>query len=331
MATRFGGQFSPDGTTRGPDSPRPDRAGGAPGGRDDLPVAHRLASRPKWVVLASTPLVLAAFFQPPLWMVTNLAGFGVIALAMRLTRDGLAAEAAYDARRTARRPTLPRKLIGGLLAGLGLGLGAAEPGAAGGALVIGLAAVVLHWLAFGPDPLRDKGLAGVDGFHQDRAARMIDEGEAHLAQMQQAIRLTGDRRLEARVAGFAAAVRDLFDRVRDNPGDLSGTRRYLGVYLVGARDATAKFASLYARTGDPETRRAYEAFLDDLEADFDARAQRLLEGDRDDLDIEISVLRERLAREGLRPAPDRALPLGEEAQTLDALLRPDRDSAGGSR
>jgi hypothetical protein len=36
----------------------------------------------------------------------------------------LQAEAAYDARRIARRPAIPRKLFGGILTGLGLAIGA---------------------------------------------------------------------------------------------------------------------------------------------------------------------------------------------------------------
>lgn len=324
MAQRYGGQHSPDMAGRGRDDAR--RA-------PPPPRRHRLASRPKWVTMAATPFLLGAFFQGPVAMVSDLAAFGLIATAMWMTGEGLRAEAEYDARRVASRPALPRKLLGGVMAGLGLGVGAAEPGAMAGAGMIGLAGLALHWLAFGADPLRDKGMDQVDDFQQSRAARMIEEGEAHLRQMQEAIARTGDRRLQGRVEMFAATVQDLFDRVRENPGDLSAARRYLGVYLMGARDATAKFAALYRRTGDSETRAAYETFLDDLEADFRARSDRLLDGDRTDLDVEISVLRDRLAREGVpAAAPDtdpdaRPALTSDDAQTMDDLLRPTRATA----
>jgi len=147
--------------------------------------------------------------------------------------------------------------------------------------------------------------------------------------MRDAIRSTGDRWLENRVNRFAATVEELFDRVRSDPGDLSAARRYMGVYLMGARDATVKFADLYRRTEDPAVRRSYEAFLDELEKDFSAKSQRLLEGDRTELDIEISVLRERLLREGVRASEPAALepPRTETARFLDGLLTPDRDKA----
>jgi hypothetical protein len=319
MARNFSGKYSPDGFRRSHGLGQKSRA---PQG----PIRHRLASRPKWVTIAATPFLMTAFFQPPLGLVTHLAAFGMIACAMWMTGEGLAAEAAYEIRRVAKRPAIPRKLFGGVMTALGLGLGLAAPGAVGGAILIGLAAFVLHWLAFGPDPMRDKGLDNADSFQQNRAERMIEEGETHLAQMRQAILVAGDRRLEGRVAMFAATVEDLFERVRSNPGDLSAARRYMGVYLMGARDATVKFAELYAQTHDAQTRLAYETFLDDLERDFSAQSRKLLEGDRADLDIEIQVLRERLAREGIHSengAEPSAL-TSEEAQTLDALLTPGR-------
>lgn len=304
MSNRFGGRFSPDARH---EAQRP------------LPAPrHRLDGRPKWVTIAAVPFLIGAFFQPALGMITDLAAFGLVAAGMRQTREGLLAEAAYDARSTARRPAFPRKLLGGVAAGIGLGLGAAEPGAVFEAGLIGLAALALHLLAFGPDPMRDKGMEGIDRFQQDRAARMIDEAQAHLDQMTQAIRRCGERRLEARVSLFEAAVQDLFEQLRQRPGDLGQLRRYLGVYLIGARDATIKFADLYSRTRDAGARAAYEAFLTDLEDDFSLRSQSLLEGSRSDLDIEMSVLRERLEREGVRPVADLR---SDEARTIDDLLR----------
>ena len=91
----------------------------------------------------------------------------------------------------------------------------------------------------------------------------------------------------------------MFRAVEDDPRDLTGARRYLGVYLLGARDATAQFADLYAKTRNEEARRDYEALLDDLEKSFSSRTEKMLLDDKVSLDVEIDVLRERLAREGI--------------------------------
>lgn len=294
MARRFGGRFSPQG---GASDTTP-----VPAYRPAAEPRHPYESRSSWITAMATPFLLSAPFQDPVGMATNLAAFGITAAAMWLTREGLQAEAAYDARRVARRPAFPRKLFGGILTGLGLAVGVAEPGSFAPAAITGFTASILHWLAFGPDPMRDKGMEGVDSFQQDRAARLVESAEAHLRAMSDAILRTGDRRLEARVGMFAATARTLFDRVEQDPAALTAARRYLGVYLQGARDATVKFADLYARTRDARARAEYESLLNDLERNFAALAERLHEGGRADMDIEIEVLRDRLAREGVAPA-----------------------------
>ena len=312
MAIRFGGPFSP--AQRGPDG-RP------------LPVVarHPKASRTTWIIVAASPFLIGAFFQDPTVMAMNLAGFGILGAGMWLTREGLQAEAEYDARRVARRPALPRKLFGGVLTGLGLAVGAAEPGALAGAGVIGVVGALLHWFSFGPDPMRDKGMQDIDRFQQDRVARVVEEGDAYLAQMHDAVLRTGDRQLEAQVAAFAATARDLFRRVEEDPGELAAARRYLGVYLMGARDATVRFADLYAQTRDRNARAAWEALMADLQTNFAARSRSLIEGGRTDMEIEIGVLRDRLAREGVRSedVPPAGQPQLEQSreQRFDDLLR----------
>ena len=165
--------------------------------------------------------------------------------------------------------------------------------------LVGALATLLHGFAFGIDPLRDKGLEGVDQFQTDRVARKIEEAEAMLAGMSDAILRAGDRQLESRVESFQATAREMFRTVEEDPRDLSQARKYLTVYLKGARDATVKFADLYARDRDPEVRADYVALLDDLETNFATRTKRLLVTDRSDLDVEIEVLRDRLNRDNL--------------------------------
>ncbi len=283
MARRFGGQYSPNGN-KGLTPPTPPRAG----------------IGPALLFFAPLPLALRAIGPDPVDMVQKLAALAILLLSAWLTRDGVIAHRAFDARPVARRPAIPRKIFGAALTGIGLTLAALGPGYdVVQAALYGIAGTVLHLVAFGPDPLKNKGMEGDAGFHSDRAARAVAEGEKHLAAMQQAILTTQDRRLEEVVAGFANQARALFRRVEADPRDLTGARRYLGVYLEGARNATQKFAGLYAQTRDDRLRSDYIALLADLEANFAARAGRMLENDQTDFDIETEVLRDRLRREGL--------------------------------
>jgi hypothetical protein len=298
MAQRFGGKFSPDGQTRGPEADRPE-AQARPG-------AHPFdGRRPGGVGLRANLLfalpflfVWKAFSGEPRVLVLALGVSGLLLLSAWLTREGIVAQDAYDARTVARRPAIPRKIFGAVLMGLGLAGGAVLGGE--GAVIAALLGAIgggLHLAAFGPDPLADKGAAGIDAFQSGRVASAVDEAERHLAGMKDAILRAGDRGVAARVDRFAATARAMFRAVEADPRDLTAARKYLGVYLSGARDATVKFADLYGRSRDPAAKADYESLLDDLERNFAAATAKLGENDRDNLGIEIEVLRERLARE----------------------------------
>lgn len=260
---------------------------------------HPVGARVNLLFALPALFAIRAFFNDPVGLALNLGAFAILMLAAWLTREGALAQAAYDARKVARRPAIPRKIFASVLTGLGLGLAGLAGGLAEGVIFAVLGAG-LHFGAFGADPLRDKGMEGIDAHQTDRAARAVEEAEETLAEMADAIRRAGDRALVDRVARFAATIRPLFRAVQDDPRQLSAARRYLGIYLTGARDATVKFADFYARGRDAAARKDYEALLDDLEDQFTLRRAALLEDNRTDLDIEIEVLRERLDREGLR-------------------------------
>jgi hypothetical protein len=109
----------------------------------------------------------------------------------------------------------------------------------------------------------------------------------------------GDRRLEGRVARLAAAAEEVVGRIERDPRELRRARRFLSVYLVGARDATVKAAQAWAETRDWAAIAAYARLLDDLETHFGAQREALTSEDRTALDVEIAVLRDRLKLEGV--------------------------------
>ncbi|MDX2482140.1 MAG: 5-bromo-4-chloroindolyl phosphate hydrolysis family protein [Pseudodonghicola sp.] len=301
MAQRFGRKFSPEpGTNPGAD-PAPDAKAPPPRGAYHGAQIDPVGARANLLFLPAVLLVFLSLGGGALSLVLGLAAAGALTLAAWLVREGLRAEAAYRARKVARRPALPRKMLASVLTGLGTGLAAYqnEPGFLA-PLLYGGAATVLHGLAFGIDPLRDKGMEGIDTFQQDRVARAVAEGESYLSAMRDAVRRAGDRRIEARVEQFQKIARDLFRTVEEDPRDLTGARKYMSVYLMGARDATIKFADLYARTPDQQARADYAALLDDLEQNFTARTRKMLSDNHSDLTVEIEVLRDRLKREGVR-------------------------------
>lgn len=284
MAERFGGKYSPQGARNA--SPAPTTVA-AP-----KPVGQWRTT----VLFVSAFLFLfPAFGDGPREMLMGLAAGGLLVLAAWTTREGLKAEAAFHARKVARRPAFPRKIAGAVLTGVGLAIGGLiVDQALVYPILYGVVGAGLHLGTFGLDPLADKGMEGIDTFQTARVARAVEEGEAHLAAMKDAILRAGDRALDRRVDQFAAAARGLFRTIEGDPGDLTAARKYLSVYLMGARDATVKFADHYAQTRDATARRDYEALLSDLETTFAQKTTAFLSNSRTDLDVEIAVLRDRL-------------------------------------
>ncbi|MGL6211743.1 MAG: 5-bromo-4-chloroindolyl phosphate hydrolysis family protein [Paracoccaceae bacterium] len=290
MAQKYGGKYSPNAsTTAKPGAPRPAAE----------PPAPRAGFGSGVLFVTPFLFLVPAFFSGTSKLFLELAAGAVLILAAWLTREGILAHAAYDARRVARRPAFPRKIAGSITTGIGLAIGTITwaPGIFY-PLLFGLAGAALHLFAFGPDPMTDKGAEGIDQFQTDRVARAVDEAEAHLKAMKDAILRAKDRQIEGRVDHFAATARTMFRTIEGNPGDLTSARKYLSVYLMGARDATVKFADIYAQSRDAKARADYEALLTDLETNFATRTEALLTDNHADLDVEIAVLRDRLKLEG---------------------------------
>ena len=286
MAQKFGGRYSPGGTAASA-TPRPAQR-------------SRAGARSNLLFILPFMFLVSAFRSDPAGLAMNLVCFGALLLAAWLTRDGILAQEAYEARKVARRPAVPRKMLGSALTAAGLVCAGLADGSLVNAIVFGALGGVLHLGAFGPDPLRDKGMdaaASIDRGQSDRADRAVREAEAHLAAMTNAVARTGDRELVARMQRFTATAQTMFRTVQDDPRDLTRARRFLGVYLLGARDAAVKFSDIFARNRDPQARADFLALLDDLERNYADKTQTFLLDDRTDLDVEIEVLRDRLARE----------------------------------
>ncbi len=296
MAQRYGGKFSRNPGEADITAPEAQIVAASFKGRSPARYGARIN------ILFLIPIIafFSAFFKPVGTMVTDMAGAAILLLAAWLLRDGVRAEDAYNERKVARRPGIPRKIFASVATGLGVA--ALVYGGQWNSLtavIMGVISGGLHAFSFGIDPMRDKGLEGVDHFQTDRVARKIEKAEELLAGMSDAIKRAGDRQLEGRVESFQTTARDMFRTVEEDPRDLTQARKYLGVYLKGARDATVKFADLYARNKDADVRADYVALLDDLETNFATRTRAMLVTDRSDLDVEIDVLRDRLNRDNL--------------------------------
>lgn len=298
MAKRFGGAFSPKGSSDMPET--------APRGAYHKARVNPVGARANIMFIPPIPMVLMALNDGAIGLSLALTSAAILLLGAWLLREGLKAEAAFAERKVARAPAFPRKIFAGGLAGIGIAIAAFKNDPSLIApLLFGAITCGLHLFAFGIDPMKSKGMEGIDTFQQDRVARVVDEAETYLDQMTDALKRAGDRHMEGRLEAFKTTARDLIRTVEEDPRDLTAARKYLGVYLMGARDATIKFADIYSRNEDTQAREDYAALLGDLSKNFAGKTQKLLVDDRSDLNVEIEVLRDRLSREGIRLDPSK--------------------------
>ena len=290
MAQRFSGAYSPNQNgTSTPKQPRP--ASGVKG------LTPRYGVR--ITLLSAVPLVMGmrAIFSD----VSGL-GLGLSAAALGIgslffLREGIKAQAEYNAREVAHRPAIPRKIFAALLWGISCVLSVMISGQMGAALVMGVMTAALFVAAFGLDPLKAKGLERVDERQFGRATRAIDQARAALKEMRSLLAPLKHRDVAQHFAQFAQTAEQMFERVYDDPRDLTSARRYLSLYLEGARDAARQYAKLALTAPSENATADFIALLQDLNDNFARKTENLIENDHQDLSIELEVLRDRLARE----------------------------------
>ena len=306
-AKRFGGKYSPGG-----DRTPPETANAAPSNRFRGKEAVSVDIRALALFVLPTPLLFAAFGAlgggAAVTMTAFLAAYACLMLGAWLVREGQKAEAEYDARTIARPPAFPRKLAAAALAAAGVFIASVMSRGDSGILawgghiisagVFGALTFGAHILAFGLDPMKSKGVGDFDQRELDRVTDALDKAESKLKSIEDLAHKMRDREIDTRVEALNGTVRDMIKLVEQDPRDLSRARRYLGVYLKGAEDATRKYAENHERLNDPKLRGEYLSLLTDLQASFERGKEALLIDDRTDLEVEIEVLRDRLGQEG---------------------------------
>ena len=261
---------------------------------------------PVLAMLAANPLALSGLGEvtsgDALGALVEWGAGALVVGGAYVVREGQRAERQFNERTIAKPPALPRKILGSLTIGAGVALAAgfAWPLGLVGGVAMGALGAGAGLVAFGLDPMKAKGGAGSD-FDSTRVATAVVEAEALLAEITSLIAPLRDRTLTGDVDILTDATRDMIRTVESDPRDLPAARQYLGLYLRGARDATEAYTQVALARPDPAARTRYMELIHDLDGQFRAKRAMLLENDRAALDIEIDVLRHRLAQDGVRP------------------------------
>lgn len=155
----------------------------------------------------------------------------------------------------------------------------------------GAAALVL----FGPGRWRGDGRRGALSIAR---IQRFAAGRKRIEELRYTADAIPDGSLRDRLAKLADRAEHVLDLAETHAADSGRSRRFLGVWLVGAVDVTRAFVSAEA-AGDAERAARYAGLLDDLERALERLEASMHEVDLTRFDVEIETLSERLAGEGL--------------------------------
>ena len=165
------------------------------------------------------------------------------------------------------------------------------------AAIGGFAGVVL---AYGFDPQYDnKKDVSRFGVTTEEIVEALEEAEQNLSQIQEAAKGIGNSELKIRLGRIVEKTRGVLDLIEEDPKDLRRARKFLKVYLTGARDVTRQYARTHGQQQNEELEENFRNVLTSIEDVIEEQHEKLLENDVLDLDVKIEVLETQLKHEGI--------------------------------
>jgi hypothetical protein len=260
-----------------------------------------------WILmLLALPLalnaVLALWGGSPATVAGSAASFTLFIAAAMLARRAADAATGERGRRFAVRRRWPWKRLAGAMTALATAIAAY---AAAGidpltALLYGIGAGAGFFMAYG---WTEDG-AGAPPPHSaalgDEVRAALDEGYRRLEQIEAARAQLALPEFQSRLGNISVGVERILQSIETDPENLRRARKFLSVYLDGAR----KVAEQYARTqgeqqSSVEREQNFRTLLVDMENTCQEQYEKLQKREMLDLDVQIEVLSQRLRREGI--------------------------------
>ncbi len=232
----------------------------------------------------------------------TLASIVLFAVGALSNRRGLVLEQEYHRRKVASAPRLPLKILGSIL--VSAGVWTAGYFVAGQGLLFSLFTSLLTWLGFyltyGLDPLVDKGVGEERaGYTTQEVVDAIREAEEKIAGIRKAASRLRNLELRGRLRRIGDSAEQIVRLVEETPQDLRRARKFLNVYLDGARKVAQGYADTHSKTDSEELESNFRNVLITIEEVFNEQHKKLLDHDVLDLDVQIEVLSTRLKNEGV--------------------------------
>lgn len=252
--------------------------------------------------LALIPATLIALGKGLLLpIVVNACGFAAYLLAAGCLRKGLRLEREFLQSKVSSTIKSSLKLSAALIIAMTTGV-IAWLGADQSLIVASLytaGAFLGMYLSYGFDPRAEKKVAATDGYSGEEIMQALEQSSKKIRSIELANDKISNFELNQRIDRICEIADAILQEIENDPRDLRRSRKFLNVYLDGAKQVTEGYAKTHKNTQTGELEQNFRNVLETIETVFQEQHQKLLEDDVFDLDVQIEVLSTQLKREGI--------------------------------
>jgi len=168
------------------------------------------------------------------------------------------------------------------------------------ALLYALAVLVGCYLYYDFDGIgrKDPEIAAV-GITTEELVDLLDEAEGRIVAIENASRDIPNVEFRDRLRRIAAEARAILDTIEKDPVDARRARKFLKVYLDGAKQVTEGYARSHRGVEAPALEDNFRRVLGTIETVIHEQQEALRENNLTDLDVQIEVLQMQLEKEGV--------------------------------
>jgi 5-bromo-4-chloroindolyl phosphate hydrolysis protein len=229
--------------------------------------------------------------------------FAAYMIAAHIARHGFKLEGEYKRRKIARAPKTPYKTVAAIFIAItttvlaAFGANYSIPAA----VLLGGAAFLGFTLYYGLDPRKDK-VGNITGYgvSVEEMLEALEAAEIRIKAIDSANHKINNPDYHQRLNRITDKARSILTSIEEDPTRLSRARKFLKVYLDGAKKVTEGYVkSSSSHIGTTEALETdFSNVLNSIEETFAEQHNKLLSNDNFDLDVQIEVLEQQLKREG---------------------------------
>ena len=286
------------------------------------PTLHKARYKLKGLMLfiVPFPVLIAAIIDllqsHPMDAIINATAFAGFMLSASIARLGFKNEGKYIERTIAKAPSTPYKTIAAIFLSVTTGLLNLWLSIGGDnsdhnlwlsigdnimtSILVGLTTFIGFYLYYGLDPRKDKAGNLRFGVSTEEIMQALEDAEVRIDAIDAARRHIANIDINQQLQRITDKARAILKTIEEDPKDLDRSRKFLKVYLDGAKKVTESYAKAKDIEQEVDLKTNFMNVLDSIEQTFDKQQEELKKNNHFDLDVQIEVLKTQLKQEGIK-------------------------------